>query len=338
MLNRRWTAALLFAAWLAAPMAASAGETAPLLPPAAVDHHMHIQGPQMSALLGRMAKQKPELFEGMDPAMLKDRTGADAVAVLDEAGIRTGIILSEAYMFASFLFDTPKADVARLTRVENQYNVDAALASKGRLKAFVGIAPTADNADSELRYWAGRPGVSGVKLHLANGGFDPRSATDVAKLEHFFDTARTLHMPVIVHVRGRPDYTVADAKIFVDQILPHIGDDPIQIAHAGGWGGLDDATLATLGVYADAIARNAPGTRNLVFDIALVVLNDKSDPQKTEAFVTLMRRIGLKRFVVGSDWPGVYTPAKHNALMETQLPLTRAEWLVVLANPASYLR
>lgn len=338
MLNRR-SAVLAAIALMCAPApAVRAAQTPAPLPAAAVDHHLHIQGPELAALLNRMEQQRPELFKSMSPALLKDRTGADALRQLDEAGIRRGVILSEAYMFASPLADTPKADAARLTREENRYNVDAALASHGRLKAFVGIAPTADNADSELRYWAGRPGVSGVKLHLANGGFDPRSESDMTKLARFFDTARELKMPVVVHLRSRPDYGPADAKAFVDKVLPHIGDDPIQIAHVGGWGGLDDATLQSLEVYADAIAAKAPGTRRLVFDLALVVLDDKADPAKLKALVALMRRIGLQRFVVGSDWPGVFTPARHNALLESQLPLTRAEWIRVLANRAPYLR
>ena len=274
----------------------------------------------------------------LNPTAFHERGWRDALRVLDAAGIRRGVLLSEAYLISSPMLDRDRgSDVARLVREENAFNVAAALSSGGRLVAFVGINPLAANALDELRFWAGKPGVSGVKLHLANSGFNPRSPEMVATLADFVDAARRAKMPLVVHVRSGSDYSRRDAEVFIEQVLSRAGDLPVQIAHAGGWGGIDEPTLDALQSYRDAIARHAPGTRNLSFDLAVVVLWPKTDPESLRRLATLMRQIGLDRFLMGSDWPARATPGDYNKLLESQLPLTRAEWIEVLGNRSPVL-
>ena len=306
------------------------------LPAAAVDHHLHIQGPELTALLRTLARRSPELFKGIDPGLLNARTGADALRVLDEAGIEQGVLLSVAYAFASPFAKQDNLDVAHLTRLENEYNVAAALASGGRLKAFVGVNPLSGGALDELRYWAHRDGVTGVKVQLGNSGFEPKSSIDVAQLARFFAAAKEASLPIVVHARSASSHTRSDVEQFVDKVLSHASELPIQIAHAGGGGGLDEATLTALSVYAEAIARGAPGTEHLVFDLSVVVVSDKTDTVLAQRLAELIRTIGSERFVMASDWPSLYSPLKYNALLESQLPLTDAEWRTILGNRAPY--
>ena len=308
------------------------------LPPPVADFHLNIfQGPALTAELKRMAVRNPKPFSHMLPIALKVRTGAEVLKLLDQAGIKRGVSLSGAYMFGSSFAKPDKLDVPRLTREENRFNVEGALRSHGRLVAFVGIDPFVPSAINEMRYWAHKPGVTGVNLHLANSGFKPDSPAQIAMLAHFVGVARKLNLPLIIHVRSGVAYTKADAERFINDVLSHAGNLPVQIAHAGGWGGIDEPTLDALSAYGAAIARKAPGTRNLFFDLALVVMNDKTDPEYLKRFVALMRKIGLDRFVMGSDWPGMYTPAAYDSLVESQLPLTPVEWRQVLGNRAPYL-
>ena len=323
---------------LAAPPLQAGNTTT--LPAAVADHHLHIQGPAVTAELKRMIWRSPELLAAsvFRPAIFRERTGPDALRVLDEARIGQGVLLSEAYMFASPLAAADKdLNVARLTREENAFNVRAALASRGRLAAFISVNPLWPQAIGEVRYWAGKPGVTGVKLHLANSGFRPGSPKDVATLAKFVDQARELDLPLVIHVRNAAAYSRVDAEVFIDRVLSHAGALPVQVAHAGGWGGIDEPTLAALGAYADAIARRAPGTQALTFDLAVTALGRNSDARTLARFVALMRRIGLRRFVLGSDWPAV-DPGQNNAELEAELPLTPAEWRQILSNPATYLR
>lgn len=308
------------------------------LPAAVADHHLHIQGPALTAELKRIAARNPAVFTEIDNAILKERTGPDALRVLDEAGIKQGVLLSEAYMFASPLAAADKLDVARLTREENRFDVQAALASGGRLIAFVGIDPLNGNALDELRYWAHQRGVTGIKLHLANSGFKLDSTKDLSTLAQFVAEARKAQLPLVIHVRSAQAYSKDDVDQFIDKVLPNAEGLSVQIAHAGGWGGIDEPTLKALEAYSSAIARRSPGTEHLFFDLALIVLNDKTDPAILARFVALMRQIGIGRFVMGSDWPAKYTPRAYDSLLESQLPLTTSEWRQILLNRAPYFR
>ncbi len=96
-----------------------------------MDHHLHIQGPELTDLLRKLAARTPELFKGIDPSLLNARSGDDALRVLDEAGIKQGVLLSVAYAFASPFAKQDVGDIAKLTRLENEYNVAEASSSKG---------------------------------------------------------------------------------------------------------------------------------------------------------------------------------------------------------------
>ncbi len=320
-------------------LAANAQDQAPAPVPQAIgDYHMHIQGPAITADLKRMKAAKPEIFAGMSDDLMKERSGADALAVLDKAGVRQGTLLSVAYMFASPLMQPAPTDMPALTRQENAYNVAAGLASHGRLQAFISVNPLASNAMDELEYWRDRPGVSGLKLHLANSGFNPRSPADIEKLAGVFAFAGRNALPIAIHVRNAKDYTADDAHAFIDKVLPGMGDVPVQIAHGGSWGELDQVTVDVLSLYGDAIGKKARGTKNLRIELALVVVNDKTDPALAASFVKVMRRIGMDRFILGSDWPAIYTPDAYYALLRTQLPLEPAEWAVIFGNEAPYFK
>jgi predicted TIM-barrel fold metal-dependent hydrolase len=307
------------------------------LPPAAIDHHLHIQGPDITAELRRKAARSPEIFAQISPELLNPHSGADALAALDEAGIGQGVLLSQAYSFAA-PNATPGLDVPALTRRENAYNVEAALASGGRLKTFIGVNPFSAIALDELAYWAGRDGVSGIKLHLANSGFDPGSADAMARLGDFVAAARPTGLPMLIHVKSAFRYAPADTTGFIDRVLAQAGDAVIQIAHGGGGGGLDEPTLSALSLYAEAIERGAAGTQNLFFDLAVVLVRDPAaSADLLQRLAALIRRIGLARFLIGSDWPSLCTPLDHNRLLLSQVPLTPAEWQVILANRAPYM-
>ena len=337
---------------------ALADEARDPVPAPVVDHHIHIQSALVTDMLRSIQKTAPESFDGISDDLFTQRSGADAVRELDRAGIRQGVLLSTGYMFGFPGVPLDPAERARRMRAENRFNVDAARASKGRLIAFVGISPFAPGALEELDYWSRQPGAAGIKLHLGNSGFDPARADQVTQLATFFAAASKARMPIIVHIRGAAPYTAAGVVNFIDKVLSQAGDLPVQIAHGGGYGGVDQATLDALAAFGEAIARKAPGTANLVFDISAVVQGDfamaaankeGTSPEKqaenkraTEAhhaaYVALMRKIGLDRFVLASDWPGLKPPAEYFAAERTALPVTAAEWAELCGNRAPYFR
>lgn len=68
-----------------------------------------------------------------------------------------------------------------------------------------------------------------------------------------------------------------------------------------------------------------------------MVLDGKNEPAKVTALVAQMRRIGMKRFLMGSDWR-ITTPAQYFPQLVSQIPLTAREWAIILTNEAPYFR
>lgn len=327
---------ILLAATLALGTGKALAEPAPT-----ADHHMHIQSEVVTNLLGEMKKAMPGVFEGLSDDIFQVRTGEDALRELDRAGIQKGVLLSAGYMFGFSAMSLEPEEVARLMRAENQYNVDQARASNGRLVAMVGINPFLDNALVELNHWSQQTGAAGVKLHLGNSGLDLGNPDQVKALADFFAAASKARMPLVVHLRGEAPFTATNITTFIDTVLSQAGDLPVQIAHGGSFGGIDAATLKALKLYGAAIASKAPGTANLVFDLSGVAQLDLSSlasvpKEGIEAhsvdewrtfYVNEMRQVGLDRFVVASDWPALNPPAEYFAAEHAALPVTDAEWV-----------
>ncbi len=305
----------------------------------AADHHLHIQSPEATVELRSVAQRMPAIFAQLNPALLEPRGGLDAVRELDDAGIQQGVLLSEAYMFSSPFATPGLVNPAKLTRHENQFNVDAALGSSGRLKAFIGINPFSDFALDELHHWAGKYGVSGVKLHLGNSGFDPQVPAHVQALSKFVGAVRETGLPLLVHVRHPGPFDSAATKIFIDAVISQAEGITVQLAHGGGGGGVADA-VEVLEDYAEAIERCAPGTSAIIVDLSVVLVLDPTTAENVtllERFVQIARRIGIERFVMGSDWPSLCSPREHDSLITSQLPFTAKEWARIATNRASYL-
>lgn len=316
------------------------------------DHHIHIQSAVVTDFLREMQKASPAMFEGISGDIFQVRYGEDAVRELDRAGIQQGVLLSAGYMFGFAAMSLESGEMARRMRAENQFNVEQALASNGRLVAMVGINPFLDNALDELEYWSNRPGASGVKLHLGNSGLDLGNPDQVEALAAFFAAAYQAKMPLVVHLRGAAPFTAANITTFIESVLSQAGDLPVQIAHGGSFGGIDAATLEALQLYGAAIERQAPGTTNLVIDLSAVAQLDLSTLESVpkegieahtadewrSLYAAEMREIGLDRFVFGSDWPALTPPAEYFIAERKTLPVTEAEWAVLCNNVAPYLR
>jgi len=328
---------------LAGPVAGKSPATPVTTPAPRVDHHIHLGSPALSLYVEEIDKQDPTAFEHLSRDIFSRPTLADALRILDEARVERAVLLSTAYLYVPGQTKPDPSAEARM-RDENRFTVDTAAASHGRLIAFIAINPLAANAASEFAYWKGRKGVSGVKLHLGAAGFHASSPAQVATLADFFGEARKAHLPLVVHLRGGGPFPKAEVRIFIDKVLARAGDLPVQIAHGGGYAGADPATIDSLTAFGDAIARHAPGTKNLVFDLSGVVLPEPtaqalgSSDAQLRIFVRQMRRIGLDRFVMGSDWPAVGRIATYFALMRQKLPVTDAEWARLCRNRAPYLR
>ncbi|HEY1677850.1 MAG TPA: amidohydrolase family protein [Candidatus Sulfotelmatobacter sp.] len=287
------------------------------------DHHMHLASPELCALVG-------ECMDSNNPPAVFAK---DAVRALDDAHISRGVILSCAYLYGLASLHLKQSDLAAKVRRENEFTAAQVARYPGRLVGFLSVDPRAGSAIEEIRHWRGSAVLIGLKLHFTASAVNIRDSTQRRRIAEVMAAAAAQQLPMVIHVGGGK-FNGADAELFIRDVLPSAGSSWVQIAHAGG--GLpreDDNNLAVLRTFADHIVRDDPATRRVLFDISYVPAPDET-AQATAALLQQMRRIGMKRFVFGSDF-NVLTPLQEiNDLKK--LGLTEPELQTMQQNCAPW--
>jgi predicted TIM-barrel fold metal-dependent hydrolase len=293
------------------------------------DFHMHIRSQTAYDTEATMCASFGKGACKLDTAH-QVRGGDDAIAAMDEVGARQGVILSMAYMFGSSYVAGEHYDVARMTRAENEYVAQQVGAHPDRLVGFFGVDPLSSNALDEARYWASDGRLKGLKMHFANSVVNLGSSEQVRQIAAVVGVAGEKGLPMNIHLSTGKGFGATETEIFIREILPRAGESWVQLAHASGFGNADELMFSNLQVFAAHIADHDPLTRHVIFDLASVI-TPTTTAQDAAHLVVLMRKIGLSRFVVGSDYDGV-TPKKTDELDRQKLPLSAEEWRTVVRN------
>ena len=324
----RLSAALL----LALPAAAFAAQAREAIV-AAADHHQHLFSPGIIAFID----PKP------GPDALREIPVTELVALLDEAGIRRAAVMSTAYMYGrpSRVVEDEYARV----KAENDWTAAQVAKHPERLRAFCGFNPLKDYALAELARCAAHPQLrSGIKMHFGNSDVQLEKPEHQARLKEVFRAANRHRMAIAVHMRAsislkRP-YGEAQARAFLEQLMPEATDIMVQVAHFAGTGpGYEDPpSNEVMRVFAEAAARKDPNTRNLYFDVASIATPDIS-PAHAREMVERIRKVGVDKILYGSD-AATPTNMKPRAAWAAfrALPLTEAELRQIAGNVAPYLR
>jgi predicted TIM-barrel fold metal-dependent hydrolase len=322
-------AALLIAACSRPPETAASGVGGGAVrsTPAA-DHHQHIFSPTLIQMVAPGAGR-------LD--------ARDLVPLLDSATIPQALLLSAAYMFGSP--DRTVEDEYAKVRAENDWVSAEAAKYPDRLRAFCSFNPLEDYALDELARCARDPHLRrGIKLHFGNSDVQLDAAAHLDRLRGVFEAANGNRMAVVVHLRaniskGRP-YGAAQARVFLEDLLPLVPDVPVQVAHLAGTGpGYDDPPAdSALAFLAEAVASGDPRTRRLLFDIAGVVDTGISDANAATV-ARRIRRIGIDRILFGADAPVFENlrPRESWAAFR-RIPLSDEEFRRIAGNVAPYLR
>jgi predicted TIM-barrel fold metal-dependent hydrolase len=305
--------------------------TAAAQPAPAADHHQHVFSPEAVMLLtGGVGGQQPI-------------TAKDVIAHLNKAGIRRAVLLSVGYMYGSPL-RTVEDEYAKV-RAENDWTGAEGAAYPKRLRAFCGINPLKPYALDELERCARNPNLRrGIKLHFGNSDVQVDDPTHLEQLRRIFSAANMHRMTIVVHMRAsislkRP-YGAAQARVFLEQLLPLASNIDVQVAHLAGTGpGYDDPPSdAAMAVLAEAIERRDKRTRRLWFDIASSVDVDISTANAA-LVVKRIRQVGVKRILYGSDAAaGANLRPRESWAAFRKLPLTATEFNRIAKNVAPYFR
>jgi len=283
-----------------------------------VDHHQHLLNAAMAE-------------PGQKPILAKD-----LVAMLDAAGIRRAVVLSNAFRYGDPRLPQDPGEYARVM-AENDWTASEAAKYPKRLVAYCSFNPLKEYALGELaRCAAGKRFGRGIKLQFGSSDVDLDDPIDVAMLRRVFRAANTNHMSIVVHLRTarRHAYGAAQARVVMAELLAVAPDVRVQIANlaGGGGGALDAGAEEMLGVFEAAFARHDALVKNLSFDLSGAV-GGEGWPARAALIARHVRALGVAHVVYGSDGGDpTDPPAKAVVGAYRQLPLTKAEFAAIDAN------
>lgn len=292
------------------------------------DHHQHVFSPAYAAKF---------LPPGSKPI-----TAQDVIGLLDKAGIRRAVLLSNGYSFGRPGSEPP--DEYGAVKADNDWAAAQAALFPKRLIAFCGFNPLKEYALEELARCAKSANLRhGIKLHFGSSDVQTEIPEHFEKIKRVFQAANSHRMAIVVHMRAsiskRRPYGPEQARAFLE-LLSFAPDIPVQIAHltSSGPNYVDPAAHAVIEVLADAIAKKDPRTRKLWFDFASNV-TQANPPETSALLVKVIRQIGVKRVLYGTDAAIGNTLAPRESWEAfRQLNLTNKEIKTIAGNVAPYFR
>lgn len=289
-------------------------------PVTVVDHHVHLFSPASKSHLEREIKRSLSSF-----------TIDELLPIMDEERVASATVLSVAYFF-----DRPGAGGVGedAVRAENQWLLEQTAVAPERLAAFFSVNPLSPGAPAEIERCLSAGRYTGAKLHFANSDVRLSNPEHLKSLRTVFRLMGEALLPVVVHLRtDGTSYGSEDVRQFLNSVLP-LTDAPVQIAHAGGWGGYDGATASAMDELVHAVDRD--GVTNLQLDLSAVVRRRGSDGPSYQRLADQLRSFGLGQVLFGTDWPD-WTPRRYLSDLRRELPLADEEFDLVLRNRANYL-
>jgi len=318
-----WCAAAALA-WSGVASAAPAapGGAVPAAMPVA-DHHQYVYSPAAAAFMSATSAMHPV-------------SAQDLIPQLDAAGIERAAVLSVAYVYGQPARSLAE-EYARV-RAENDWAARQAAEYPERLVALCSVDPLRDYALAELARCAASPEFGrGIKLQPASGGALLDDPQQVERLRRVFRSANARGMAIVLQLQ---ETGVREARLLLEQLLPHAPDVPVQVAYTGDKPGARDASaqLAALAVLADAAARQDPRMRHVWVDVTAFARPGLSAAD-ARRLVRRLRQVGMERVLYGSDAEiGTDVRPRDAWAAFRSLPLTDAEAARVANNVMSYLR
>lgn len=312
---------------LACSGVASAAPAAPTRAVAAAmpvaDHQQYVYSPAAAAFMSATSAMRPV-------------SAQDLIPQLDAAGIERAAVLSVAYVYGQPA-RTLAEEYARV-RAENDWAARQAAEYPERLVALCSVDPLRDYALAELARCAASPEFGrGIKLQPASGGVELDDPQQLERLRRVFRSANARGMAIVLQLH---ETDVREARLLLEQLLPHAPDVPIQVAYTGDRPGARDASpqLAALAVLADAAARQDPRMRHVWVDVTAFARPGLSAAD-ARRLVRRLRQVGMERVLYGSDAEiGIEVRPREAWAAFRSLPLTDAEAARVANNVMSYLR
>jgi uncharacterized protein len=295
----------------------------------AVDHHQHLFSAAIVELRAHESDDAPQVL-----------LARDVMAQLDAVGIRRAVVMSAAYEFGSPT--RVVGDEYASVQQENDWTSAQIAPYSDRLVGFCSLNPLKPYALDEITRCSHDPNLQrGIFLHFGSADVQLDDAAHVAQLRRVFRAANDHGMAIVADFRaahaGSTSYGVAQARIFLEQLLPETPDVSVQIAHLSGDGGAGGMAVdSAFAILADAVAARDPRAARLWFDLTSVVSTTLA-PVTATLVAQRIRQIGVDRVVFGSDLLRADDSPCAGWWEFLRLPLSTAELRTIATNIMPYL-
>ncbi|MBT2163646.1 amidohydrolase family protein [Zobellia barbeyronii] len=273
-----------------------------------IDYHVHITSQEMAKEMEKLCGTVLMCPDGKMP-----HSNANEIEKsLDSTIFNRAVVLSGAYFAGMPEMELDIETQRKLTRSENEF-IAHQVSSSEKMYGFFSINPLAEYAAEESRYWVDSGKFHGIKLHFGNSNFDYRNANHIKKMQDLLKLIDSSSMYVMLHGRTRnPEFGKEDMDILINEIIPYAPETTWILAHAGGWGGYDDATDAALTTIIDALNSNKLDKSKIYIDLSAIVVpeSDKKNypisrdtlENQTRNFINRFHTLDNENWIFGSDW------------------------------------
>ena len=235
-------------------------------------------------------------------------TGSRALFAANSIGIQRVIVLSNSYSKMAY------RDYAR---TQNSFVAREAKKDPTKIAGACAVNPLMDWAVEEMRRCK-QDGLKILKLHTMASGMDLHRHADVVELKKVLALASELQYTVLIHGHFPKSNRGNEAEI----LLKTLADFPKIRFIVGHLMGREFEVL-----------KNFKHPNFLVeISAAPILIKEPADQKK---LVDVMRAVGMKKFVFGSDWP-VFHPAETLHALQA-LPLSNSELDNLVYNNAQAL-
>jgi len=223
-------------------------------------------------------------------------TGDRALLAADSIDLSRAVVISKAYS---------QGISEDFARIENDYVLSEARKHAGRLAAACAVNPSQAWAEKEALRCAGQGGKI-LKLHLMAAGLDLRKNDHYQRIIRFIKNIQKLNFTILLHA-NYPRATRGDEIQRIVQLINEFPQIRWMIGHSFG---REHSEL------------NSINHQNFFVEISIVPFWCKTVEERRN-FVETIRKVGVEKFVFGSDWP-VLHPAEMKKAFD-KLPLTESE-------------
>ena len=311
-----------------------------------IDYHTHIQSPEMSKEMEKLCGTFIRCRDGKIPST----DASDLLRSLDSSKVNRAVIMSVAYMAGMPELELNIDSQKQLARHENEYIAKEAAKSE-KLFSFFSVNPIQDYAKEEAEYWINKGIHSGLKLHFANADIDLFNTEHVQKIKMLLNVVDSEDMTVLIHLRTRnPEFGAKEVEIVISELLANSPKSTFIIAHAGSWGGFDEAAQVSLKAFTNAIKEGKLDKTKIFLDVAAVVvpedirkyypIPEEELEKEANMFVQQFRELNINNWVFGSDWSPRDNTLEPNKYIEALLKagMTNEELNEILGNRLPFIK